>query len=522
MSDRRAGRGQQVAGSLWIARGQGEQRGALQGELEVDVAIVGGGMVGVSAAMPLAAEGRSVSLLEARTIGGGNKGLSTAKASLFHGMSIAKLIDDVGAESAKDIVDGERAALDVIAKWAGELGVEDAAQPVWHWAYASTEDGFAKLEGEQAAAERLGVEHRWADPGEVPFGDRALGVPEQLNVDPVVLLDAFARQAAEHGAHVHEGNRVVDVKLGDTCTLTTDGGATVAARQLIVATQLPILDRSMVFAGSTYRRSHVVALEHADAQGFAPDMYTGVDPGALSVRAAIDVDGTSVIIAAGNGHALTEDEDGTHVAQLESDARTLTGAGELRRAWLAHDVFPNDGHPFVGPIHGHDNVHVATGFGGWGLAAGVSATLAISGYILRGHARWLDAMSAKRLGPYVSLDAMKAGKDTIVGYLGDRIRPDDESEIATLPAGTGLVARIDGRLLAVARTRDGDLRAVDAACTHLGCIVRHEPEAECWQCPCHGSRFALDGTVLQGPAIRPLEQVDENELDLPGRAEQVE
>ncbi len=516
MVSRRSGRAQEVGESLWIARRTRGPRAALGEDLKVDVAIIGGGIVGVSAAMLLAAEGRTVALVEARTIGGGNTGLSTAKASLFHGMNFAKLIDQVGYDHAKDIVDGERAGLDVIRAWADTLDVADAASPVWHWAYASTDSGFETLEQEKVAADALRVENRWADPGEVPFGERALGVPEQLNLDPVVLLDALADRAANLGAHVHEDTRIVELALGDTSTLTTDAGTTITANHVIVATQLPIIDRSMVFAASSYRRSHVVALEHADARGFAPDMYTGVDSGALSVRPALDVDGTSLIIAAGNGHELSADEDGSHVEQLEADARALTGAGELRRAWLAHDVFPADGHPFLGPIRGHDNVHVATGFAGWGLAAGVSASLAISGLILRGHARWHEAQRATRLGPYAKPSTLKEAVVTVKDFLGDRISADDLSDVATLESGTGMVARIGRRMVAIARNGDGELQAVDAACTHLGCIVRHEPEAACWQCPCHGSRFSIDGEVLQGPAIKPLERIDVSELDLPG------
>lgn len=498
-----------VGGALWIARRTRDPRPPLTRDLEVDVAVVGGGIVGTSAAMLLAAEGVGVVLLEALEVGGGNTGLSTAKASLFHGTNFASLRKEVGDDSARDVVRGERAALDVMSKWAQELDLADCALPVWHWAYASSEQGISTLEDEADAADALGIETRWAEPDECPFGSRALGVAAQLNIEPVLLCDAFADRAERAGAHVHEHTRVVEFDLGETCVLTTDAGRKVRARHVVVATQLPVLDRSMVFAGSEYRRSHVVALEHPDARSFAPDMYTGVDPGALSIRPALDVDGTPVLVFAGQGHALDQDEDGTHVASLEQAARDVVPeCGALRRAWLAHDVFPSDGHPFVGPIHGSANVHVATGFGGWGLAAGVSASMAITGLVIRGHASWHDAMKATRLGPYVKPKAFKEGAITLKELVGGRIGLAHIEEVQQLPAGAGLVARLDGRPVAIARTADGDLQAVAATCTHQGCIISHDPERQCWQCPCHGSRFALDGTVLQGPAIAALEVIE--------------
>lgn len=506
---RRPGRAD-VGGALWIARRTRDPRPPLTRDLEVDVAVVGGGIVGASAAMLLAAEGASVMLAEARQVGDGNTGLSTAKVSLFHGTNFSSLRSAFGDDSAREILSGERAGLDVMSKWAEELDVADCALPVWHWAYASTEEGSSTLEDEADAAGALGIETRWADAEEVPFGTRALGIAEQLNIEPVLLCDAFVDRAERAGAHVHEHTRIVEFDLGDeTCVLTTDAGHKVRARHVVVATQLPVLDRSMVFAGSEYRRSHVVALEHPDARAFAPDMYTGVDPGALSIRPAIDTDGTSVLVFAGQGHSLDQDEDGTHIASLEQAAREFVPeCGALRRAWLAHDVFPSDGHPFVGPIHGHANVHVATGFGGWGLAAGVSASLAITGLVIRGHARWHDAMKATRLGPYVRPKTFKEGAITLKELVGGRLGLDDVEDVEALPAGGGLVARIDGRAVAIARTAEGDLKAVDATCTHQGCIISHDPERQCWQCPCHGSRFSLDGTVLQGPAITALEVID--------------
>lgn len=77
-----------------------------------------------------------------------------------------------------------------------------------------------------------------------------------------------------------------------------------------------------------------------------------------------------------------------------------------------------------------------------------------------------------------------------------------------LGPGEGGIVRHDGRKVAAYRRPDGKLEAVSARCTHLGCQVNWNPAERSWDCPCHGSRFATDGEVLQGPAVHPLARRD--------------
>ena len=58
--------------------------------------------------------------------------------------------------------------------------------------------------------------------------------------------------------------------------------------------------------------------------------------------------------------------------------------------------------------------------------------------------------------------------------------------------------------IAAYRRADGQLIRRSAVCTHVGCIVHWNPFEQCWDCPCHGSQFAPDGAVLNGPALTPL------------------
>jgi Rieske Fe-S protein len=69
------------------------------------------------------------------------------------------------------------------------------------------------------------------------------------------------------------------------------------------------------------------------------------------------------------------------------------------------------------------------------------------------------------------------------------------------------VLRIDKRRIACHRTGNGELIALDARCTHMGCLVRWNRADQSWDCPCHGSRFTAEGAVLGGPAEQALERV---------------
>jgi len=60
----------------------------------------------------------------------------------------------------------------------------------------------------------------------------------------------------------------------------------------------------------------------------------------------------------------------------------------------------------------------------------------------------------------------------------------------------------------VYRAEDGEVTVCSATCPHLGGVVRWNSEERSWDCPCHGSRFAPTGEVLNGPANDPLERLE--------------
>jgi nitrite reductase/ring-hydroxylating ferredoxin subunit len=169
----------------------------------------------------------------------------------------------------------------------------------------------------------------------------------------------------------------------------------------------------------------------------------------------------------------------------------------------SHDKLPYVGRMLASTTH----VHVATGFGGWGMTNGVAAGLAIAGRILGERPEWARFLEPTRTLLPGGIPALVREQATVSKELVSGVLPghtDGEADPARLAPGEGTIARVGGRERAVSRAEDGSLHVVGARCSHLGCLVSYNAPEQTWECGCHGSRFAQDGTVLSGPATRPL------------------
>jgi Rieske Fe-S protein len=177
--------------------------------------------------------------------------------------------------------------------------------------------------------------------------------------------------------------------------------------------------------------------------------------------------------------------------------------------WATQDVGTTDRLPFIGPFHpAAKNVYVATGFGGWGMSNGVMSGQLLAASITGRHLPWTRLYDPRRLHPIREAPPIAKLQAVVARhFVGDRLRSEVGS-VDDIAAGTGAVIRIGTRQCAVYRDDTGALHALSARCTHLGCIVHFNDAERTWDCPCHGSRFGVDGSVVQGPANRPLGPAD--------------
>jgi nitrite reductase/ring-hydroxylating ferredoxin subunit len=293
---------------------------------------------------------------------------------------------------------------------------------------------------------------------------------------------------------------VLAIEEGSPCRVRTEG-ATVTAERVVVATHYPLLDRGLFFARLESKRSYCIA---ARIRGSLPKgmSITAGEP-TRSIRSYEDL-----LIVGGEGHTTGAKEAAPErYGALERFARTHWDVAAVTHRWSAQDPVPYDHLPIVGRYTPRSSrLYVASGFMKWGLSGGTMAAILLSDLIAGHENRWADHFSPNRVSPRSAPKLAQLNAKVSLDLLGDRLRPAQAGSAADVQIGEARVVRHGLGKAGVYRDHRGAIHAVSLRCTHLGCLLRFNAAELSWDCPCHGSRFDVDGAVLEGPATKPLER----------------
>jgi glycine/D-amino acid oxidase-like deaminating enzyme/nitrite reductase/ring-hydroxylating ferredoxin subunit len=494
--------------SYWMESTSTTAYPMLTGDIDIDVVIIGGGIAGLCTAWEVTEAGRTVALVEADRIAAGVTGYTTAKLSSLHTLIYAKLRRTLGPDAARLYAESQQQAVEQVAAVAARLDINCDLERVPGFTYVESSDRLDEIRAEVDAAAEAGLAASFVTAAGLPFPVAgAIRVENQAQFHPRKYLLALAEDLTRRGGQVFERTRAVGLDEGHPCTVTTEGGHTITAGQVVIATHYPVFDRALLFARLEPRRELVVAAAiptERDPGG----VYITPEQNTRSVRTAPYRDGQRLLIVTGEHFTPGTGRVTDHWQRLVAWTHERFPGAEITYRWATQDNTTTDQVPFIGRFHpGTDNVYVATGFGGWGMSSGV-----MTGQLLAAALTGAELPSAglynprrfnlvRETAPMLKLQTKVAGH-----FAGDRLRPSHVDSIDDIQTGAGAVVRVGGEQCAVYRDEAGTAHAVSARCTHLGCIVHFNDAETAWECPCHGSRFDVDGSVIQGPANRALER----------------
>jgi glycine/D-amino acid oxidase-like deaminating enzyme/nitrite reductase/ring-hydroxylating ferredoxin subunit len=492
--------------SLWVDTAPETDYPPLGPRLHADVAVLGGGMAGLTTALLLKREGAKVAVVEAGRVGAGVTAYTTAKVTSLHGIHYQAVESSFGADGARAYAEANEAGLARIASLVEELSIECDFRRKPAYTYAEEDGDRGQIEREVEAAQRAGLSASYTEETDLPWPvAAAIRVDDQAEFHPRRYLLALAEAIPGDGSHVFERTRALAVSGGDPARISTTRGE-LTADHVVVATHFPFLDRGGYFARMHPERSYGLGLYLKS--GRAPQgMYLSTESPSHTVRSH-PVAGGEMVIAGGESHKTGQGGDtAERVARLERWARERFEVRSIEYRWSTQDNMPVDGVPYIGQLAPFQKrIWVATGFMKWGLTNGTAAAMILTDLIHGRDNPWAGLFDPNRFKPLASAkELVKENANVGAHFVGDHVsRPDARSADELGPGEGGIVRRGAGKAAAY-REDDGTLHVVSAVCTHLGCQVKWNTAERSWDCPCHGSRFDYTGRVIQGPAVKDLE-----------------
>lgn len=477
-----------------------------------DVIVVGAGLTGLTTAVMLTREGLDVAVVEAGDVAELASGANTGKLSLLQGQRLATIRRHHPASLVRAYVDANREGMQWLIAFADDAGVPYSRRT--DHSYAQSPDGLDAVRAQHAAAQEAGLPTRMLEPSDLstsPFPvSGTVALDDQVTIDPVAVAAALARELLDAGGTLHTGIRVTGAHALPQTRVETAAGP-LFARHIVLATGTPILDRGLYFAKTHGQRSYCVSFRvPGEVLG---GTFISVDGPTRSIRPVSDADGpgrTAQLVVGGNGHPVgRSDGETAAVDDLVSWTRLHFPDAEETHRWSAQDYESHNLVPFVGAMpRGLGRIRFATGYAKWGLSNAPAAAMRLTAEILGTHRRdrpkWMTMIGTRLTVPADIGRGAAEGSKVAAALVSGWTRAESRRIPVSQPTeGTGVVAGRAGSPVGIS-TVDGVTRAVSAVCTHLGGVLDWN-DAECtWDCPLHASRFAPDGTRIEGPALRDL------------------
>ena len=483
------------------------QLAPLDGDEQTDVCIVGAGICGMTTAYLLAREGRSVVVLDAGPIGGGETGRTTAHLSNAFDDGYYRVERLFGERNSRLIADSHTVAIDTIEEIVRDEEIDCDFDRLDGFLFVPPDCSPHILEQEIAAAQRAGLrEVEWVDRAPIDDYDtgRCLRFPRQAQFDPLKYLAGLVRGTLERKGHIHCHTHADEIRGGRPGCVITSNGRKITAAAVVVATNSPVNDSIILSTRESKYRSYVIGA-YVPRGSVTKALYWDTADPYHYVRIQCGYDDDDLLIVGGEDERVGEHDDGDErFAELYRWTRKrFPMIGRIEFSWSGHIVEPTDTVAYIGRMPQSEGVFVVTGDSGQGMTHGTIAGILLTDLIQGRPNKWAEIYNPSRLRS-ISTAGFINESLMVSAHYTDWLTGGEVASTEQIKHDEGCIVRRGLTKIAAYRDDQGVLHERQAICTHLGCVVSWNSTEQSWDCPCHGSRFDKLGHVINGPANRDL------------------
>jgi glycine/D-amino acid oxidase-like deaminating enzyme/nitrite reductase/ring-hydroxylating ferredoxin subunit len=490
--------------SIWRDTADTTDFDCLKEDISADVAVIGGGITGLTAGYLLGRAGLNTVVLESLRVGGGTTGFSTGNLYCTIDETMQRIQSKYDDDKLRQVIESRQLAIDLIVNIITEYNIDCELIKVPFHYFAEHEENADKVDKEADAARAAGLSVTVETNIGLPFPvARAMKLEGQYQFNPMKYVKQLATAIHNTLCTIYEGTKVTGYEKKDEVYFVSTPQGTVKAKHIILATHTPKGILGIQTLLYPYRE-YAVAYEYSGS--YVPGIFWAIDKENKHSIRHYEVEGRKYLIVLGEKHKTGQKEHNLESINLIKEyAAEKFAPGDQAYQWGAQHYRASDSLATAGRASNDSEVYIATGFSTDGLVYGTMAAQIITDLITGRDNPYAEVYAPNRHHPLQSAGSfIKENVNVLVQYIKDLPGSGDIKETEELKAGEGKILEQDGEKIAAYRDENNKLHLCSAVCTHMDCIVRWNEAEKSWDCPCHGSRFNYDGTVLEGPAIADL------------------
>lgn len=482
--------------SVWFAENESTKFPRLTQNVKADVVIVGGGLAGIFCAYLLAKESKKVVIVEKDRIGSGQTSYTTAFITYVVDTSLSKIVEKLGEENAKSVWEAGKTGLTEIERIISQEKIECDFLQCNAYVCALNKDDANILKREASLAQKFGFDVSFKNDGNLSFKNSGyLEIHKQAKFHPLKFLYQLTEKAKEAGVKIFENTEALKVVGSNPIQVECESGF-VEAEFAVIDTYNPTISNTIKPGKLISYQSYVTSfLINKDLLEEAIYWDTGKPYSYFRLDKFKKFDR---LILGGRDHLTGQDPNpGKHFDELEKYFKKtfINTEYKVEDSWNGEILESLDGIPYIGQSPQKPSILLSTSFSGNGMTYAALSAVLNRDIIINRTNKYKALFNPERIGNIGEITKRESFSQT----------PEFNDEETSL--NSGKVVEINNEKIAIYKDEAGNTHKLSPICTHLGCTVGWNDKEKTWDCPCHGSRYTKDGSVLNGPAKKPLKKL---------------